>query len=300
MNLNQIAVFVRVVDSGSFTRAAQYLKQPKSRVSRTIATLEMDLGVALLYRTTRQFSLTEAGRALHERAKPHIYALEGAAEFLKEASREVAGVLRVTTAEDLASALLGPLIAEAGTLYPKMTIELELSNQVVDLVRDGIDVAIRIGPLEDTTLKARSLGSVALILVASPDYLKSAGSLRELSDLEKHPALDFATDGDGKEDRWKLRARDSKKSESVKIRVQCRSNNPKILLDLAEAGQGIALIPEFLCLEGIKNGRLRRVLEKYASVPSPVHFVWPSQKEANPKVRAFVDLGLRRLSRYFS
>ncbi|MBI3557999.1 MAG: LysR family transcriptional regulator [Deltaproteobacteria bacterium] len=297
MDFNKIAVFVRVIDSGSLTRAAAFLRQPKSRVSRNIAALEKELGTALLYRTTRQFSPTEAGRDLYQRCRQQIYELEGAAQALKDASHEVSGLLRITAAEDMGSLLLGPLIAELKKLHPKVSTQVLLSNDVVDLVKEGIDLAIRVGELEDTGLKARAIGHVEFIFAASPGYLKQAGRLESLADLARHSALVFSPESE--ESYWLVSA-NGRKSERVYFQSQCRANSTKILIDLALAGQGVALIPGFMCVDALKDGRLKRVLPSYCTKPTAIHFVWPGQKELSPKVRAFVDLGLKRLGKYFA
>jgi DNA-binding transcriptional LysR family regulator len=296
MDLNQLAVFVRVVDAGSFTKASRSLKQPKSRVSRRIAALERDLGVVLLYRTTRQFHPTEAGRALYAQTRDHVYALDAAASSLRENAAEVSGVLRVTATTDVGSALLGAVIGELATLHPKMTVDLHLSEDVVDLVRDGMDLAVRIGALKDTSLKSRALGRIIFIVVASPDYLARAPRLEAVADLSAHQVLAFSSAG--VDSVWTLRA-PGKREEAVKIRAQFRANNPRILLDLALAGKGVALLPEFLCVDALKDGTLQRPL-KHATKPWPVHFVWPGQRETPPKVRAFVDLVVEHLKPYFS
>jgi DNA-binding transcriptional LysR family regulator len=295
VDLNQLAVFVKVVDSGSMTKAAALLKQPKSRVSRRIATLEKLLRVSLLYRNTRQLSLTQAGRTLYERCRHSIYELERATEVLHESSHEVSGPLRVTASEDIGSSLLGPLIVELGKLYPKLSIELILANEVMDLVKDGIDLALRIGPLEDATLKARLVGYVGLILVASPNYLSSHPPISKVSDLSQHSTLFFNV-GEEKNS-WKLKPR-GKRETRVEIHTRHSANHPNILLALAIAGQGVALIPEFICVDALASGKLVRILEEYETVPAPVHFVWPAHRETNPKVRAFVEQGLKQLSQY--
>ena len=309
MDFNKVAVFVRVIDLGSLTKAAAFLHQPKSRVSRNIAALERELGVALLYRTTRQFSATEAGRALYQRCRQHVYELEAATQSLKETSDEVSGLLKITAAEDMGSMFLGPLIAELKILHPKITTEVLLSNDTVDLVKEGIDLAIRIGELEDTGLKARAIGHIEFIFVASPAYLKKSRKLENLTDLATHPALVFNPESEGPY--WlvtanaRARVQTSKahaakiQEERVYYQAHCRANSPRILLELALAGQGIALIPQFLCVDAFKAGTLKRVLPSHCTRPVPIQFVWPGQRELSPKVRAFIDLGIKRLSRYF-
>ena len=296
MDLNQIAVFVRVVDKGSFTLAAKFLKQPKSKVSRYIAALEQELGTPLLYRSTRQLSLTEAGTHLYEKTKEHIYGLEGVNTNGGGESGEVSGVLKLTAAEDLGSMLLGPFVAELTKLHPGLRVSLHLSNNMVDLVKEGMDVAIRIGEMEDTSLKAKLIGWISFILVASPHYLKKVSEIKTVSDLSDHPALNFSPEGELQQ--WILFK--DRKQHKVKINALCSANNPKTLLDIAIAGRGVALIPEFLCVDGLLHKKLVRVLPGYSTKPVPVHFVWPDQKGNNPKLRACLDFGTPYLGKYFS
>lgn len=294
MDLNQLAVFVRVMECGSFTAAAKALHQPKSRVSRRIAALEKALGIALVYRTTRQFSPTEAGKHLYEKCRHQVDAIENALQALQESAEEVSGVLKLATTEDVGSQLLGPIITEMKQLYPRLTVELQLSGDIIDLVRDSVDLAIRIGSLDDTSLRTRMIGKLEMILVASPTYHTPIESLDQLS---QHPCLVFAPELE--DNKWSL-TRDGKKFEEVQINPVCRANHPRILLDLAIAGQGIALLPEFLCTDALKQGRLQRILSPYATQGLPIQFVWPLQKEEIPKVKAFINLSIKYLTPYFS
>ncbi len=296
MDLNQLAVFVRVVDKGSFTLAAKFLKQPKSRVSRYIAALEEELGTALLYRSTRQLSLTEAGAHLYENVKSHIYGLEGVGLNTNPVSNEVNGVLKLTAAEDLGSMLLGPFVAELTKLHPKLKVNLHLTNQLVDLVKEGMDVAIRIGEMDDTSLKAKLIGWISFVLVATPQYLKKAPEIKTVSDLSQHPALVFSSEDEMNQ--WHLF--NDRKQFKVKVNPLCSSNNPKTLLDIALAHRGVALIPEFLCVDALAHKKLVRVMPDYCTKPSPVHFVWPDQKGNNPKLRACLDIGVPFLGKYLS
>jgi LysR family transcriptional regulator, regulator for bpeEF and oprC len=295
MDLNQLSVFVKVVDKGSFTKAAEALRQPKSRVSRNIAALEREFGVPLLYRSTRQFSLTEEGKALYEKTREHIYGLEGASELLQYKSGRVAGVLKLTASEDLGSTLLGPFISELTKQHPELRVHLYLSNEVVDLVKEGIDIAIRIDELGDTSLMAKKIGIISFFLVATPSYLKNSAPIRTIEDLARHPALVFS--GSDQQDTWTL-VKD-KKSKNIRVQALCQSNNPKALLDIALNSHGVALLPEFLCLELILQKKLTRVLPDYSTHPVPVYFVWPPQKGDNPRLRACIDMGTTYLSPYF-
>jgi DNA-binding transcriptional LysR family regulator len=297
MDLNQLAVFVRVVDQGSFTKAAKALKKPKSRVSRNIAALEQRLGVPLLYRSTRQLSLTEAGLSLYRDSKDHVYGLESVTESLRSDPKEVSGVLKLTAAEDMGSMLFGKFISELTEKYPKLRVELHFSNDWVDLVKEGLDVALRIGELEDTTLKARRVGWITSILVASSSYLKNAPKLDSLKDIGNHPTLCFSSGEEEDEGVWTLSGQG--KQSKVQITPLCQANNPKTVLDLALAGKGVGLIPDFLCIDLLQQKKLVRLLPAFSTRPVPVHFVWPQQRGSNPKLRACVDFGVENLARYF-
>lgn len=309
MDLDDVAVFVRVIDCGGFTRAAAALHQPKSRVSRTISALERRLGVALLYRTTRSLSVTEAGRALYEGCRANVYAIEGACQGLQERRDEVAGTLRLTTVESVADSVLGPLLAELHLVHPRLRVDLRTSNEIVDLVKDGIDVALRLGKLKDSALKVRPVGHLAMILVASPAYLRSAPPLRDVADLALHRALHFETGAQAST--WTLappaRRRGARAGEAdgaeaatVAIDVYVRASAPRVVLELALAGRGVALIPEYLCTDALADGRLVRLLAPLVTALYPVQFAWPAQREVNAKVRAFVEFAAPRLARYFA
>jgi DNA-binding transcriptional LysR family regulator len=202
----------------------------------------------------------------------------------------------VSAAEDMGTAVLGPIVAEMTARHPRVRIDLVFSNAYVDLVKEGFDLALRIGELSDTTLIARRIGFVSSMLVASPSYLKKADRITRLSDLERHPTLHFSVPHH--DDIWSLRG-DRKSEERVRVRPLCRASNPRILIELALAGRGIALAPEFLCFEELRAGRLKRVLPNYRADVRPVSFVWPKQIELSLKVRELVDIGVKRLSRCF-
>lgn len=165
LDLNQIRTFVKLVQSGSFTKAAEVLRQPKSRVSRRLAALEKDLGVQLIYRTTRQFQLTETGRTYYERAQGLIDGLESLSLEVNEATTEVSGVIRVTASDDMGLKYLPIILDEFSKLYPRIRFEIVLSQAYVDLVKESVDVALRIGALKDSSLRVRKVGFLKNILV---------------------------------------------------------------------------------------------------------------------------------------
>jgi DNA-binding transcriptional LysR family regulator len=291
--LELIATFAKIVEQGSLTKAARALGQPKSRVSRKLAALEKELGVPLMDRTSRQLSLTEAGRRLYDKARAHVAGLEEAVRDVADDPDEPQGTLRVTTLPDIGAALFGELVAELTTMYPRLTVELDFAEDFVDLVKTGTDLALRVGRLTDASLKAKRIGQVQFILVASPGYLARAPRLAKPEDLAAHAALAFTSMS--LRDRWRLIG------VTAKIKPVVRVNNPKVLLELAIAGRGVAALPEFHCADALRRGELVRVLPQLGSQPKPVQFVWPATRGTpSAKVKAFVALGAERLRPYFT
>lgn len=297
MDLNHLAIFIKVVDSGSLSKAALLLKQQKSRISRAIKSLEGELATTLIYRNTRQLSLTEAGRHLYNKSQKQIYELTKVDRLIKDNAQDSLGTLRITASVDIGSYLLPAIILEMVKKHPQFQADLLLSDQRVDLVKEGMDLALRIGKMADSELRSQLVGHISFIIVASPSYLKKMSPLKNINHLASHPVLWF-TVGD-QEDHWKLLEAKSKKEKDIEILVKHKSNNPKVLLDLTLAGEGVSLLPEFMCIDQLANGSLVRVLKDYETAARPVHFVWPHQEEAHPRLKEFVKLGTTRLQKYF-
>jgi DNA-binding transcriptional LysR family regulator len=294
MDLNHLAIFVKVVDSGSLSKAALNLNQQKSKISRAIKSLESELGATLIYRNTRGLSLTEAGRNLYSKSQKQIYDLTKVDRLIKDNSKDSLGTLRITTTVDIGSYLLPSIILEMVKKNPQFQADLLLTDQRIDLVKEGIDLALRVGKLADSELRSQMVGYISFIIVASPDYLKKMSPLKNINHLGSHPVLWFSV-GD-EEERWKLLEAKSKKEKDIEILVKHKSNNPKVLLDLTLAGEGVSLLPEFMCIDQLANGSLVRVLKHYETQAKPVQFVWP---ETHPKLKEFVKLGVMRLQKYF-
>lgn len=294
MDLNLISLFVTLVEAGSFTKAGKLLKQPKSTVSRRVAILERELGVTLLYRTTRQVQVTPAGLEFYETCRQQIFGLQTAMENTKGALSEIQGTLRITAVDDVIAALFTPLLIEVKKKYPKLVVEVSSNQHFVDLIRDGYDLALRIGNLKDSSLIRRPLGQFSSKLYASPAYLNKSDPIKKLSDLRNHKTISFQAAG---ENIWKMRA--AKKEEAVEVFPSFKSNSPKLALELALAGQGIVLLPEWLCADALRSGKLKEILEQYKTAPIDIQFVWPAHREMNRKIRAFVDIAAKKLVNYF-
>lgn len=283
MDLNDIAVFARVVQEQSFTAAGRALGLPKSTVSRRISELEARLGTRLLQRTTRTLSLTDAGRAYHRHAVRIVSEVEEAAQAISNLQGTPRGLLRVTA--PLAFELLGPVASSYLVRHPEVELQMVCTDRVVDIVDEGFDVAIRAGKLADSSLIARHLGTFHALLVASPGLLRQRGAPRRPEDLERLPALVFGAGSD--RGRWKL----VRKEEEVSVSVRPRfvANDFGVLLQAALAGVGVGLLPALRCEQALQEGKLRMVLPAWRSPDAPLQAVYASTRLLSPKVKSFVD-----------
>lgn len=290
MDLNEILVFTRVVQAGTFTAGAQLLGMPKSSVSRKISDLEDRVGARLLQRTTRKLGLTDIGRIYYERCARIITEIEEAEQAVDSMRAAPCGVLRVSA--PLSFGMLGPIVARFLKRYPEVRVELVCTERLVDLVNEGFDVAIRAGALDDSTMVARRLGVVERVLVASPGYLKKKGSPRQPADLSAHACITFGA-GPTPEV-WSLVAGDKK--ADVRISPRLTVNDFEMMREAARSGIGIAWIPKFVCVDDLKSGQLRQVLPDWCSVATPVHAVYPTTRHLSPKVLAFFEMVRAQLS----
>lgn len=285
MNLNEIAIFVKVVETGSFTGAARALEMPKSTVSARLSSLEKRLGVTLIRRTTRKLHVTDAGRAYYEQCLLAISQIMEAEEVVTHGQSIPQGLLRVTAPIELGVALLPHVIEEFNKKYPEVNLEIILSDKTVDLVSEGIDIGIRTGHLKDSTLIAKKLGMIYFAPFASPKYLKKNSEVKKPKDLEGHCLIPFTSIGS---EEWQLVS--PKEKQTVKLEKRMIMNDLNLIKALAVSGMGIALIPTFLCYQEVKSGKLVRILNNWRSELRPVHFVYPSQKFVAPKIKAFIEV----------
>jgi DNA-binding transcriptional LysR family regulator len=283
MDLNQMLVFARVVQTGSFTAAAADLGMPKSTVSRKVTELEARLKARLLNRTTRKVSLTDVGRTYFDycaRITGEIEDAERAVNNLQDVPR---GVLRLTTGPNVA--FLGPILNDYLRRYPEVRIEVFCTGRTVDLIEERFDLAIRAGTLGDSTLVARSLGKVRWFLVGTPGYLKQHGRPRSVDDLKQHDCIVFGTAPSGAT----LRLESAGKIAQVEPRARLLVNDFDLVHAAARAGLGLALLPAYLCLDDIRAKRLERALREWEAPTVPIHVVYPSARHISPKVKTFVE-----------
>jgi DNA-binding transcriptional LysR family regulator len=292
MDLDQVRVFTRVAQSGSFTAAARLLGMPKSSVSRRVAELEAALGARLLNRTTRKLSLTDAGRLYFARTARIIEDLEAADRAVLELQAEPRGTLRLTAPSDMAGAALLRALRLFRERYPQVALVLLPTNRRVDLVGEGVDLALRAGPLAESSLVGRRLPVPRLQLYASPGYLERHGTPRTLADLQSHECLVF--DADSTARRWQLEGPAG--PVDVAVRGSFAANDFGALLHACLEGMGIAMLPGMNVLGEEQSGRLRRVLPDHGGPESLLHAVYPSPSHLTPKVRVLIDF----LSEYFA
>lgn len=292
MTLEQLRVLVKVVEAGSFTRAAEVLGSPRSQVSRVIAQLERDLGVTLLERTTRTMSVSEAGRAVHERALSVLATLDDTRRVLAQAQAEPRGLLRLTCSVEFGIAVVGAWIEEFLERHPQVTAEVEYASREIDLVHEGFDLAIRSGPLPDSSLVARPLGELTHGLYASPAYLRAQGRPRRPEDLAQHQLVLFT--GAGPRTSWTLHRGAERETLKVAPLARLRVNTGASVRSALLRGLGIGQLPTVVADEWVRAGALVPVLMPWRPAPLPVFAVYPSHRYLTPKVKAFVELAQAR------
>jgi DNA-binding transcriptional LysR family regulator len=289
-------MFVQVVRAESFSAAARRLDLTPSSVSRAVSGLEDELGVRLLNRTTRRLRLTEAGQVYYEHAARIATELDDARRAVSELQAVPRGLLRVSAPLAFGRVHVAPMLPQFLRNHPQVEIEFLTTDQLVDLVEEGIDVAVRIGALPDSTLIARRLTGLTRVVCASPAYLEREGEPRCAEDLASHQCLTFRFNTAGSLWRpgsnvWRLS--DEHGVRDVQVSGRLRSNSPHALVGAALEGLGLILMPRWLVFEHLESGVLRSVLDDYhvspSAIESAIYAVYPSSRHVTPKLRAFVD-----------
>lgn len=269
MELDLVRVFVKVIQNGSFSRAAEVLKAPKSTVSKAVTRLERETGTKLLLRTTRSLSLTPAGKAFYDACLGPVQAIEDAQKSLYGQDSILSGMVRITAPEDLGNEIIAPAVGELVKRHPALFFELNYTDEIIDLVKEGFDVAVRIGRLMESGLKVKRIGKIVLIPVASPQYLKSRQKIAAPRDLERHDCLFLSAPP------AKIELHSGRETVRVPITLRIRTNQTSSLLKAAEAGAGVAFVPSFFCREEIETGKLVRVLPQWKGSAVPVSLLSP-------------------------
>lgn len=291
MDLNQISVFIKVVQEGSFSAAARSLGMPNSTVSSKVSSLEADLGVTLIQRTTRRLSVTPAGQAFFQKCLLGLEEIRGAKDELAAMQSEPRGLLRITAPVELGQEVLPAVVMDYQKKFPQVQVELILSDRRVELLAENVDLALRAGILKDSTLIAKKLGEVFFAPYASPKYLKSNGKPEHPRDLRKHRCLQFTPVGT---ESWRLSS--GQGTQDIPVQGSLIVNDLQVVRSMATEGMGIALLPNYFCRKEIESGKIERVLPQWKAPTVPVHFVYPAQKFATPKLTQFIKMSAEKIA----
>lgn len=285
MELESTRAFVKVVQQSSFSKAGSILKHPTSTISRMVRRLEMEIGTKLLHRTTRKITLTPAGRDLYEKVASHIEALEEARRSVEGVDQSFTGHIKLTATEDLGASVVTPIVGRIMATYPDLTFDLYFTNEVVDLVQGGYDLALRIGNLNPSRFKSIRLGELSLVAVASPDYLKVKNKVKHPKDLSAHRCLVFGRAAETT--KWTFAS--EKERIRIPIRPYASANQMQSLVTLATAHAGVALVPEFTCQKELEAKALIKVLPDWKIASYQVHLVSPNISGLPTRLKLVTD-----------
>jgi DNA-binding transcriptional LysR family regulator len=293
--LEAMAFLAEAVDSGSFSAAGRTLGLAPSSIARGIAALENDLGIRLLNRTTRKLSLTEAGRLYLERARRILGEVEEARLSVTQLEAAPRGTLKLNAATAFGRVHIVPMLPTFLQQYPDLRVDLTLTDAFVDLVEEGVDLAIRVGELKDSSMIARRLAPNDRVLCASPVYFDQQGRPTSPDDLNSHNCLIYKRGNDRPV--WHFRGSDGI-LQDVQANGDFQTNNTEALYAVTVAGQGITILPTWLIGQDLANGRLEQVLQEYTVSPTAldtsIYAVFPYNRHLSPKVRAFLDALIER------
>ncbi len=281
-----LRLFIRVVETGSFSKASASLGITQPTATKQVAALEKRLGARLLHRSTRGVTPTELGAAYYDKCKAIARALDEADDLAALMHSRVRGTLRISCSVAFGRRVLTPLVLRFMQQHPELQIELSFDDRYVNLVEQGVDVAIRMGRLADSSLGARYLGINPWVLVGAPAYLKDRGMPAQPAVLATHEALIYSTvQGD---DRWHFSGGEGQ-TQSVAVKGPLRSNNLSALLAAARAGLGLAALPRYVAHESIRQGAVQVLLPAWTLPAQEIHAVYPSPRLVPSKVSGFVD-----------
>lgn len=279
-------MFLKVVETGSFAEAARQLRTSSGQASKLVARLEADLGVKLLNRSTRALALTEAGQTFAERLRGLVDAFDDLDAEMHETAISPRGRLRLTAPLSLGTIRLAPMLAGFALAYPEIALDVQFTDRIVSLMDEGFDAAIRVGEPSDTALTGRRLGLVKTLALASPGYLARRGEPMRPSDLAAH---DCVIDTNRREPtRWVFPG-----GERVTVSGRLFLSNASACVSAAEAGLGVAYVPDFVATEAVASGSVKVVLEAYQNVPLPVNVLYPGGRHVPAKLRVLIDFLVR-------
>ncbi|SUT96876.1 putative HTH-type transcriptional regulator [Actinobacillus lignieresii] len=280
--LNAINLFCRVIETQSFTQAAQLEQISLAMASKLIAQLEEHLNVRLLHRTTRKITPTEAGLLYYQRCLPILNELKDAENSVSNITSTLQGKITISLPMDFGSRFVAPYLGQFMTTYPNIQLNIEFSDRRVDVVAEGYDLVLRIGALEDSSIVAKRIARSELVLIASPDYLAKQGTPENLEQLTEHTCLIYEN-----HQQWQFM--DGEQKMKIKPNAHVISNNGYALLQMTKAGQGIVNLPLFLVKEEISAGNLVEILPQYKQHSIDISVLYPYRRYLSPKVKVFIE-----------
>lgn len=283
--LFSMSVFRRVAESGSFSAVARETNLTQPTISKHVAALEEQLGSKLLIRSSRQLNLTEQGKEYYQRCVHILDAVDEAEANIGLEQTQITGTIRVSTPVTYGRLQLIPHIREFLAQHPALTLDLILDDKPVDLVREGVDLAIRVGPLAESSMVAVKIGDCPRVVIAHPDYLAAHGEPRTLSELEAHDCLVFTAHPSG--NTWVFKTKDG--AEKIRVNGRFNVNNPDAIREAVLAGLGIALMPLWLVAEYVDQGQLQVILKQHEPLPLAMHAVYPERKLVPHKVKRLIE-----------
>lgn len=283
--LNAMAIFVRVVERGSFSAVAREMQTSQPTISKVLRALESKLGGKLISRSTRQLSLTDEGQRYYNECRQILAAVDAAEHSFQSGRESIAGHLRIGSSVSFGRLQIAPRLPEFLQRYPDIEIDLQLSDQNQDLVREGLDVTFRIGELDDSGLIARHIGTTYRVTVAAPVYLEEHGRPQAPAELSGHNCLQFNLLNS--QNLWVYEKNNQR--HDVRVKGNAQSNNSEAIREMVLKGLGIALSPVWLFSEDLKAGRVTTILQDYTAQSLPMHAVSPANRRQSARVKAFVD-----------
>jgi DNA-binding transcriptional LysR family regulator len=281
----QMRVFAAVADAGSFVAAADALGLSKAAVSRSVSDLEQRLGARLMHRTTRRLSLTQEGEVFLARTREILAGIEASESEISTRADSATGLLKLSVPVSFGIRHLAPLWSEFLEAHPRVSLDVQLSDRLIDLVDEAFDLAVRIARLPDSSLVSRQLASTRLVLCASPQYLERRGTPRHPSELTVHEVLGYSLLSAGEQ--WQFSGPDG--PVTVRVRPRLWTNNGDTCVAAAVAGTGIVLQPTFLIGSELASGQLVEVLPQFRAMELGIYAVYPTRRFVLPKVRAMLD-----------
>ncbi len=280
-------IFTRVVEADSFSLAADSLGLPRSTVSTTVQKLEQSLKVRLLNRTTRRLSLTPDGASYYERCKQLLADLEDIESSFRDVTRGPSGRLRIEMKASIGRLILVPALCDFHTRYPDIELAIGMSDRAVDMVREAVDCAIRIGELEDSSLVARRIGTFESVTCAAPSYLERHGEPKTIEELEHHQAVHYFSDRTGRIIDWSFMV--DGKQRDVHVKGMVSVNDGEAYVNCGVKGFGLIQAPRYMVVPYLQSGQLVEILSDWTPPPLPISVVYLHNRHLSPKVRVFVD-----------